>query len=82
MDHLIAKGIRIPQDISLVGIDNVDLASHQSIQLTTVGNQDEENLGLTAIRLLVENLENKNNYCESITKSVKLFNRKTSRKHV
>ena len=82
MNHLIAKGLHIPEDISLIGIDNVDLASHLSIQLTTVGNQDGENLGLTAIRLLVENLENKNNYCGCITKSVKLFNRKTTRKHV
>ncbi|WP_062234627.1 LacI family DNA-binding transcriptional regulator [Fictibacillus sp. FJAT-27399] len=38
MDAILSMGLRIPEDISLAGMDNVGMASHHAIQLTTVGN--------------------------------------------
>nr|WP_243450004.1 LacI family DNA-binding transcriptional regulator [Neobacillus terrae] len=38
MDAILSMGLRIPEDISLAGMDNVSMASHHAIQLTTVGN--------------------------------------------
>lgn len=39
MDIILMMGLRIPQDISLAGIDNTRMASHRAVQLTTVGHQ-------------------------------------------
>ena len=78
MDICLEKKIAIPEDISIIGIDNVELAKHHSIQLTTVGDCDESNLGLIAIQKLIENIENKKKSCIEITKSVSLFLRDTT----
>lgn len=80
LDELLKRGIRVPEDISIIGIDNVELASHQLIQLTTVGNDTEQNLGLLAIIELIEMIENKKNTCIQITESVRLFHRRTTRR--
>jgi len=80
IDELLKRGIRIPKDISIMGIDNVELASHQLIQLTTIGNETEQNLGLLAIIELIEMIENKKNTCIQITESVRLFHRRTTRR--
>ncbi|WPK13948.1 MULTISPECIES: LacI family DNA-binding transcriptional regulator [Bacillales] len=77
IDELLKRNIRVPEDISVIGIDNVELAAYEQIQLTTVGHATEKNLGLIAITKLTEMIENKKNSCVRITESVKLFNRKT-----
>ncbi|WP_342473199.1 LacI family DNA-binding transcriptional regulator [Metasolibacillus sp. FSL H7-0170] len=77
IDELLKRDIRIPEDISVIGIDNVELAAYEQIQLTTVGHAMERNLGLIAIVKLIEMIEHKKNSCVHITESVKLFNRKT-----
>ena len=78
MDSCLQKQLIIPKDISIIGIDNVEIAKHGRINLTTVGDIEESNLGLIAIKELIEKIENKNNCCVEITKSVKLFNRETT----
>ena len=79
MDEAIQHGLSVPHDMSIIGIDNVDLSKHGSIQLTTVGSISEKNLGFLAIQELIEMIENKKNSCVQITESVKVFKRSTTR---
>lgn len=79
MDDAIYSNYSVPEDISIIGIDNVDISQHASIQLTTVGSISNENLGYLAIHKLIELIENKKNSCVKITESVKVFNRSTTR---
>ena len=80
IDDAIQENLQVPEDISIIGIDNVDLSRHGSIQLTTVGSISEQNLGYMAIQKLIEMIENKKNSCIQITESVKVFGRNTTRK--
>lgn|GEM_PF-376984 len=70
-------GISCPEDIGIIGIDNVELSKHAYINLTTIGN--EENLGHLAIVELIQSIENpiKNNI--NITLPVKIFKRGTTK---
>jgi LacI family transcriptional regulator len=49
-------GVRIPQDLMLVGFDNMDITAHVEIPLTTV-TQDCFTLGRRAAELLIERIE-------------------------
>ena len=80
IDDAIQNKFSVPADISIIGIDNVELSSHGLIQLTTVGSISEQNLGYLAIQRLIEMIENKKNSCIQITESVKVFDRRTTRK--
>ncbi|MEH7083623.1 LacI family DNA-binding transcriptional regulator [Neobacillus drentensis] len=80
LDDAICEDFKVPDDLSIIGIDNVDISQHGLIQLTTVGSISQENLGLLAITELIEMIENKKNYCIQITEPVKIFNRRTTRK--
>ncbi|MFC5590123.1 LacI family DNA-binding transcriptional regulator [Sporosarcina soli] len=80
IDDAIQNKFSVPADISIIGIDNVELSSHGLIQLTTVGSISEQNLGYLAIQKLIEMIENKKNSCIQITESVKVFDRRTTRK--
>ena len=80
IDNAIQHNLTVPGDISIIGIDNVDLSSHGLIQLTTVGSISEQNLGYLAIQKLIKMIENKKNSCIQITESVKVFDRGTTRK--
>jgi DNA-binding LacI/PurR family transcriptional regulator len=53
MNAILSIGLRIPEDISLVGIDDISLASHHAIQLTTVGHQNLQ-MGEIAAKNLFE----------------------------
>lgn len=53
-------GLSIPQDISLVGFDDIPYASLPKIRLTTVS-QPKDHIGREAVRILLEKIENKNN---------------------
>ena len=79
MDDAVSSGIKVPEDLSVIGIDNVDISGHASIRLTTIGSISQENLGYLAIKRLIELIENKKNGCVKITESVKVFNRSTTR---
>lgn len=52
IDRLERRGLRVPQDVSVVGYDDVPLAAHVRFQLTTV-RSDAGELGERAARLLV-----------------------------
>jgi LacI family transcriptional regulator len=52
MDRIERQGLRVPQDVSVVGYDDVPLASHCRIKLTTV-RSDAEVMGRRAVELVV-----------------------------
>lgn len=78
MDFYISAGFRVPEDISIIGIDNVEISQHASINLTTVGISSSIGLGQLAIEKLIQMIEQKNKSCIQITKTVRLFKRKTT----
>jgi DNA-binding LacI/PurR family transcriptional regulator len=78
IDGAIQRNLLVPEDVSIIGIDNVDISRHGLIQLTTVGSISEQNLGYLAIQKLIESIENKKKSCIQITESVKVFHRSTT----
>ena len=53
IDRMERNGLCVPKDISIVGYDDVPLASHYRIQLTTV-HSDAAEMGRRAVALVVE----------------------------
>ena len=53
IDRLERQGLRIPDDMSIVGFDDIPLASHCRIQLTTV-RSDAGEMGRRAVELVVD----------------------------
>ena len=49
-------GIRIPEDVSLLGFDNIRLASLPQIDLTTVA-QPKEEMAVRAVKMLIHKIE-------------------------
>lgn len=55
IDAIIGKGWRVPEDVAVVGYDDMSFSSLGLIQLTTVA-VPREQMGATAVQLLVERL--------------------------
>ncbi len=60
IEYLQAKGLRVPEDISIVGYDNMDPSAYGPVPLTTVA-QDFFEMGKVAAQILLEKLEGKGN---------------------
>lgn len=70
MDFLLQKGYKIPQDISIIGTDNVNLSSHAAFQLSTVAITTEENLGRIAMETLINLIEGQSPSSSFIQKTI------------
>ncbi|WP_257349800.1 LacI family DNA-binding transcriptional regulator [Pseudalkalibacillus decolorationis] len=80
LDYLHEKGYSVPDDISLIGMDNIEWSSHHSFQLTTVGHDGPKNLGQLAIEHLMDLMNSEKKEEEiNITVEPKVFVRKTTK---
>jgi LacI family transcriptional regulator, repressor for deo operon, udp, cdd, tsx, nupC, and nupG len=57
MSTLTANGLRVPEDISVIGFDDIDLSEYYVPALTTI-RQDRRGLGKKAASLLMECIDN------------------------
>jgi LacI family transcriptional regulator len=58
MFELARRGVTIPQEVALIGYDDIDLASMQAVPLTTI-HQPKYELGFAATDLLLDEIVNK-----------------------
>ena len=65
MQCLLDRGIKIPEDISLVGFDDIPLASFMPVPLTTV-KQPKQEIGRQAAQILLKMIEEERNLIELI----------------
>jgi DNA-binding LacI/PurR family transcriptional regulator len=72
-------GLRVPDDIQLVGFDNLDISQHIAPGLTTV-DPDRPTMVAEALRLLHRQLADKNATPEHIVSTVSLVTRGSTRK--
>jgi LacI family transcriptional regulator len=56
MHGLISSGVKVPEDISVIGFDNIEFSAMVSPPLTTI-NQPAFETGRLACKVLIENLE-------------------------
>lgn len=74
VNSLRQNGLRIPEDLSLVGFDNLPIAQQITPQLTTVA-QDLEQKAVLAVEVLFRRLQTHNAPVESMILDVKLIER-------
>lgn len=73
-------GLRLPDDLSVIGFDDIPLASYVIPALTTIAQPIQE-MGETAAKLLLNRLKNGTSEpYESITLNMKLMNRRSTAK--
>ncbi|HIY19105.1 MAG TPA: substrate-binding domain-containing protein, partial [Candidatus Blautia avistercoris] len=73
---LTKKGYRVPQDVQIIGFDNINLSWLFTPELTTVAQPIKE-MGKTAARIIIQNVEGKKVKKEHIFQ-VKLVERDTT----
>ena len=75
------KGLRVPEDISIIGYDNIHASRFYSPPLTTV-HQSKSRLGVQAVNLLFERINHKSDQKEKIEIYPELVVRKSVKKIV
>jgi LacI family transcriptional regulator len=58
MRGMVEAGMRVPEDIAIVGMDDIDIAAHPRIKLTTV-RHDLEEIGRLGAKVLLDKIEGK-----------------------
>jgi LacI family transcriptional regulator len=53
---ILEEGFRIPEDVALIGFNDIEFSSMQGIELTTIGQKKFE-MGAIAVEMLVEKIE-------------------------
>lgn len=79
MKYLREKGIKSPKDISIVGIDDIEIAQFVSPMLTTVSIPKNE-LGQMAVKVLVDRIEKGHRLAMKVVLPHKLIVRESSKK--
>ena len=69
-------GLNVPEDISVIGFDNIELSKIVEPKLTTV-DQNMSLLGENAAELLLEKISTNNEFSKKITLNNKLVIRET-----
>jgi LacI family transcriptional regulator len=79
LDCVLYHGLFVPKDISLIGYDNINLASHARIQLTTIS-VDKKNMAKETANSLIKKIINKKSDSKliQIMLNTKLIIRKTT----
>lgn len=80
MDYLLERGYKIPNDISLIGMDNIHWSYHYAFKLTTVGPQNSLNLGQVAIENLIKLIKYDQPEPIQITIQPEIFLRETTKR--
>jgi LacI family transcriptional regulator len=70
-------GLRVPEDVSIVGYDNTSMAALRPISLTSV-DQDGHAMGTNAARLLLERIESKRERSVMLSTSPTLIRRRST----
>ena len=70
-------GLRVPEDVSIVGYDNTSFAALRPISLTSV-DQDGHAMGTNAARLLLERIESKRSRSILLSTSPTLIHRRST----
>lgn len=73
------KGIKIPDDISVIGFDDIEMSEYVYPSLTTV-RQDHYEIGRQAAKNIIDIIENKDECIKKIILSQKLILRKSDKK--
>lgn len=77
IDAVEKMGLRVPEDIGLVGFDDTEFASNQKIRLTTVS-QNKYEMGNLGVQILIDLIERKNpNYTHKVILEPRLIVRES-----
>lgn len=79
IDAIRDSGLRIPEDISIVGFDDIELAQYLTPKLTTI-RQNAELIGKKAIDLLVKQINSKSKINSNTVIPVDLIERESCKK--
>ncbi|QFT90409.1 HTH-type transcriptional repressor PurR [Bacillus sp. THAF10] len=71
-----SHGLSVPDDISVIGFDDIEIAQHVSPALTTI-KQDMDQLGSTAADMLIDQINEKSKLSKAITIPVQLMIRES-----
>lgn len=70
-------GLRVPEDVSIVGYNNTAVADLATVQLTSV-DQAGHNMGATAARLLIERVESRRDHAVQTSMTPRLVVRRST----
>lgn len=76
MNNAIALGVKVPQELSIMGFDNLNICDYVEVPLTTM-RQDMFHIGYRAVEMLVRRIENNARQAESVVLPVDLIERQS-----